>query len=117
MFVSDKVVSLFQIAKDTVDTLRQDLATVRAERDSLKQQLLVAQTNFDWLRVRMNQVEFENKALMERAYGIKVPVPEITRVLPQIPADPAYDAKSFSLDDMGDEMARKMGFPVYSDKQ
>ena len=112
MFVSDKVVGLFQIAKDTVDELRLELGTVKAERDLLKTQLTVSQTNFDWLRVKVNQLEFENKALLQKAHGIQVPVPEITRQSMN-----GQDLNRVaSMEDMGDTMARSFGLPAYDDK-
>lgn len=113
MFVSDKVVDLFQIAKETVDELRLELGTVKNERDLLRTQLIVAQTNFDWLRAKVNQLEFENKALLQRAHGIQVPVPEIMRQSVN-----GQDLNRVaSMEDMGDELARKFGMPTYSDKQ
>lgn len=113
MFVSDKAFELFQISKDTVDALRTDLATIRAELLLTKDQLSKSQITSDWLRMKVNQLEYQNAALLEKAYNVKLPVPEIARR--QVP-DPATDEKNFSFDDLGDEVARKFGMPVYTDK-
>ena len=113
MFVSDKVIGIFQIAKDTVDALREDLAVVRAERDLFKQELQKAQIQFDWIRVKVNGLEAENKALIQKAYNINLPVPEIIRA-PKL--DPTYDPHNFSFEDLGEDTARTLGMPVYDDR-
>lgn len=113
MFVSDKVIQIFEIAKDTVDDLRSEVRELGAENGLLKQQLSKSEILSDWLRVKVNQLELQNAALLEKAYNIKVPVPEIAR-RPSV--DPTFDPKNFSLDDMGDTMARQLGFPSYDEK-
>lgn len=86
MWLSSKFIDLFSISKETVSTLREDLAATRAERDTLKFQLQVAQNQFDWLRVQVNTLQAERAALIDRAYGIRVPAPEILRkASPDIP--------------------------------
>ena len=96
------------VAKEAILGFREDLAAVRAERDSLRNQLVAIQINADWLRVRFNELEKENKALLEKAYGIKLPVPEIQ---PSRNAQPALE--NFSFEDIGDDMARQLGLPTY----
>ena|SRR5437867_1134482 len=109
MWVPSKVVDWFYISKQTVETLREDLAATRAERDSLKLQLASSQNHFDWLRIRVNALEVERAQLFEKAYGLKVPVPEIVRQ-----TSPTQDALTqFSFDDMGDKMAKSLGLPTY----
>ena len=96
------------VAKQAFSELREDLAAVRAERDALKNQLATLQTNFDWLRLQWNQMQFENKALLERAYGVRVPTPELAR---------KADQSQFNLQDLfndvGDETAHTLGLPLY----
>lgn len=77
MWVPKEVADWFKISKDSVDALREELAAVKAERDGLKTQLTVTQNNFDWIRMQVNQLQAENKALMQKAYGVNVPVPEL----------------------------------------
>jgi len=115
MFVSDKVVGLFQIAKDTVDSLREELAALRAERNLLREQLTKAEILSDFFRAKVNQLELQNTALMEKAYGVKIPAPEIVRATP--PLDPSYDPRNFTFHDVGDEVAQRLGYPLYGDKQ
>ena len=111
MWVPSEVADWFKISKDSVDALREELATVKAERDALNSRLVSMQVSFDWLRMNWNQLQAENKALLERAYGVRVPVPELS----------SRTEKSFNLQDLfsdvGDEEASKMGYPVYGDNQ
>jgi len=97
------------IAKQALADLKEELASVRAERDALKAELTASKINADWLRVQFNQIQAENKALLERAYGIRVPVPELV----------SKTEKTFNLQDLfndiGDEEASRQGLPVYGD--
>ena len=77
MWVPKEVADWFKISKDSVDALREELASVKTERDALKAQLAVTQNNFDWIRMQVTQLQSENKALMQRACGISVPVPDL----------------------------------------
>lgn len=124
MWIPAKVLDWFESLKESSDTaisinialvndLRQELTAVKTERDILRNQLLVTQTNFDWLRMKVNQLEMERAALMSKAYDIQVPAPEIART-PIV--DPTLDPKNFSFEDLGDSLAKKFGYPAYDDK-
>lgn len=110
MWLSPKIFSILEVSKDSVDALREELASVRAERDALSTRITSLQTNFDWLRMQWNQMQAENKALLERAYGVRVPVPELIN----------RTDKTFTLQDMfsdiGDDEARQIGLPSYDNK-
>lgn len=82
MFVPKALLELFTISKETVEKLREDLTTTRTERDLLKSQLATVNANFSWLTLRVNALEVERAQLIDKAYGIKVPVPEIVRTSP-----------------------------------
>lgn len=110
MWVPKEVADWFKISKDSVDALREELAACRAERDSLKMQLSITQNNLEWIRKQINNLQYERVQLLEKAYGITVPVPEIARV-----NRTATDVNEFSFDDIGDEVAKRMGLPVYGD--
>lgn len=124
MFIPSRVIGWFEsfqksaeknaeVAKEAMQQLREELSAVRAERDLLKTELLSAKINSDWLRVKVNDLEFQNKGLIEKAYQIKLPVPEIVAT----PAvhNPFKSFDSFSpFEDMGDEMAAKLGLPTYN---
>ena len=119
MFVPERVIDWFtslrdaadvhaEVAKSAIANLREELSAVRAERDALKIQNVVTQNHFDWLRIRVNALETERAQLIEKAYGIKVPIPEIVRT----PVHP-IDFNSALFEDVGDETAKELGLPVY----
>ena len=92
------------LSRDAMAALREELAAVRAERDSLKLQQAVDRTHFDWLRTKVNGLEFEKAALIEKAYGVRLPVPELSR---PNHIDPRL--LNFSFDDVGEEVAKELG--------
>lgn len=113
MWVPKEVADWFKISKDSVDALREELAACRAERDSLKAQLSISQNNAEWIRKQINMLQFERTALLQKAYGITVPTPEILQTFaPQTKAD-ALSGDMSIFDDVGDEVAKKLGLPVY----
>lgn len=79
MWLSQHLTSLLELNVDQTRELRTENAVLKAENEILKRQLAVSQANFDWVRVRVNQLEFERAGLLERAYAIKLPAPEILR--------------------------------------
>lgn len=109
MWVPSAVLEWFQISKDTVDVLREELASIKTERDSLKDQVITSNIWSDFLRMQVNTLQFERAALMEAAHGIRVPTPELTRLHPPIP-----DLTVASFEDMGDETAKRLGLPIYN---
>lgn len=100
---------LFRISKDTVDGQREEIASLKIQRDSLQHQLLTTEANFKWLTIRVNMLEVERAQLLEKAYGIKTIVPEIIRQ-PSTPLN--FHSELF--DDVGDEAAKQLGLPVYN---
>lgn len=111
MWVPSKVLEWFQISKTAVDDLRAANAALRAEVNLLASQAIADRATADWLRVRVNALEMENKALMERAYNIKLPVPEVVRT-PNKPIEPEKEHSPF--DDIGEDLARALGFPSHT---
>jgi hypothetical protein len=108
MWVPEKFRSWFEVSKEAVESQREELAAVRADRDALKLQLAVSQNNFDWLRLRVNTLEVERAQLIQKAYGFSTPIPEVVRS-PVNPVD--LNADLFS--DMGEKSAKEHGFPTY----
>ena len=109
MFVPKIVVEWFGLNAELVRNLQSELAVARAERDSLRVQLSVAQNNFEWVRVRVNQLEAERNGLMERAYGIQLPTPAIVST-----SKIDLDQQNFSFEDLGNELAQKLGYPTHA---
>lgn len=112
MWIPSQVLSWFTTlnnaagsASEALAYLREDLAAVRAERDVLRTQLVVAQTHFDWLRTRVNVLEAERVVLLDKAAGIKLAAPEFLRTSNPNP----ITEQNFSFEDLGDEAAKKFG--------
>lgn len=113
MWISEKVVDWFHISKESVDSLREELSACRAERDALRLQAATDRITADWLRTRVNALEMERASLIERAYQIKLPaVPQLARIGSTPVASSEPDPDPFSFDDMGNELAKKFGFPI-----
>ena len=108
MWVPEKFRSWFEVSKEAVESQREELAAVRADRDALKLQLAVSQNNFDWLRLRVNTLEVERAQLIQKAYGFSTPIPEVTRT----PVNP-IELNSTLFEDVGSKMAKDLGFPDY----
>lgn len=110
MFVPKLVLEYFGVNAELVRNLQSDLAVARAERDVYKTENIGLKVGADWLRVKCNDLELQNKALLQKAYNISVPVPEIVRqatITNELP-------NNFSpFEDMGDAMAAKLGLPIY----
>lgn len=111
MWLSSKLVELVQVSKDNMDGMRTELAKITAERDAAKSELLTLRANFQWATAQINDLQFQCKALLEKAYNIRVPVPEIVRPIANVPK---FDSNLF--EDMGEVMAKEQGMPLYSDK-
>jgi len=111
MWIPKSIVDWITTVKlDESSKLREENASLRAERDTLKHQLSTSQFQLDWFRGQINTLQLERSALMDKAYGIKVPTPELVK-LPIKGLDTAQD--EFSFDDLGDEVAKRLGLPTY----
>ena len=114
MWIPSKIVDWITSVKlDEAPKLREENAALRAERDAVKNQLSALQFQFDWIRLQINTLQMERTALLEKAYGIKVPAPEIVRT-PVLSAENRLD--EFTFDDVGDDLAKRLGYPLYQDK-
>lgn len=114
MFISTRFLDLFKVTQSVVDTMREELATTKIERDLLKTELITARISSDWMRAQINTLQMERATLMEKIYGVRVPVPQLVRTSVLDPQLPKIEDTSF--DDMGDEMAKRFGLPLYGDK-
>jgi hypothetical protein len=123
MWISEKVVDWFTSMKnvaelnaavsvEAINGLREELAAVRADRDALKLQVAISSNHFDWLRLRVNTLEAERAQLIEKAYGIRIPAPELVRT--PVVGDGAESDKQFTFDDIGEDLARKLGLASYN---
>ena len=106
MWLSSKVFNLFEVAKESVAAMREETASLRIERDTLRDQLNKTQIMNDWFRVQVNTLQYEKTALMERAYNIKLPTPEIIRTPV---ASEESKLSDFGFDHVDDETAKRLG--------
>ena len=111
MWLSPKVFSILEVSKSSVDALREENAALKAENTSLRSELTALRINTDWLRMNYNQLQAENKALLEKAYNVRVPVPSL------ISKADAHFSRNDLFNDVGDEQAQSMGLPLYGDNQ
>ena len=101
MFVSKPFLELFAINWSTVDSLRTKVAELQGKNELLERELTAIRVNSDWMRMRVNQLEIERSALLEKAYpGLHIPTPEIARVSNKVRE--AFDLASM-FEDTGDE--------------
>jgi len=114
MWVPKSVADWFKISKDYVDNLVAENLVLRAQLDSLKHQVQTSSIQSDWLRMQINSLQLERTALMEKAYGIKIPTPELVRT-PVMGQEASVE--EFSFDDIGEKLAKQFGYPAYDTKQ
>jgi hypothetical protein len=99
----------FDISLSTITAQREELAAVKAERDCLQKELTSTQITCDWLRLQLNQLQAERRALLEKAYNITLPTPQLVRHSDL----PTPELKDFSFEDVGEAAARALGLPSY----
>lgn len=108
MWIPKSVIEWFNISQESLAALKTENEVLKAENKSLSSELLSTKVNLDWLRMQFNQLQLERTALVDKLYGLKVPTPElVTR--PKLPST----IEDFGYDDMGDEMAKRLGLPTY----
>lgn len=118
MWLPKAVLDVFAFSVGEVQAQRQDLAALRAERDALVRQVATLEISNDWMRAQINQLQLERVELLDKVYSIRVPAPQLIKehrvtTAPQGP--PAFDLRDFSFEDVGDDIAKKIGLPVYGD--
>lgn len=113
MFLSKQFLNLIQVTKENADSAREQIAKLTAERDAAKTELLTLRANFQWATTQINDLQYQNKALLERAYNIRVPVPEIVRPVSTMPNN--FNVSDL-FEDMGEEQAKAQGMPLYDPK-
>jgi hypothetical protein len=86
---------------------RERCAIAEGRADELAQQLTVAQNNFEWARVRLNQVEAERATLI--AHFLKIPIVPMVLAREFESSSALPDLGGVSFDDLGDDAARREG--------
>jgi len=101
MFIPKSLLSLFDISRETVESLRLEVGTLRTENAILNRELTSNKIMSDWLRFQVNQLSDERVKLMEKAYpGLHLAVPEISRAIPNKVKD-GFDLQAL-FEDQGD---------------
>lgn len=101
MWLSKTLFGLLSTNKDLIDQMRLDNSVLMARNALLERELISVKVNSDWMRMRVNQLEIERAALLEKAYpGLHIPVPEIARAQNRIKE--AFDLTSI-FEDQGDD--------------
>lgn len=96
--------------REEVGSLRAQLLSAQQLNLELQRQAAVDKANFDWLKAKVNQLEFERAALIRETSNISLPVPQIMQNPPQA----IEDAGAF--EDIGDELARQLHLDQFADK-
>ena len=100
-----------------LNELRDALAHERAERFSLQsinlnleRQLERTNASFDWLKAKVNQLEYERAALLQQVASVTLPVPELVqKPAPDLPDEGAFE-------DIGDDLAKVLHLDSFADR-
>lgn len=109
MWIPSKLVSWLEVSRVAYENLEVEVAVLKAERDQLKSDLVATRINSDWFRVKVNDLELTNKALLEKAYGIKLPIPTIVREDTSYNDPNPYKLPQAIFDHIDDETAKALG--------
>ena len=109
MWISDRVFDLFQVNKDSFKLLSESLVGAHAELAALRAELATTKANFAWATGRINTLEMEKTALMEKAYQIKIPAPQLV----EAPKRDPRAIEDFSFSDVGDAVAKTLGYDLH----
>ena len=103
-----------KLAEATLELLKEDLSQTKQELAAANAQLLNYahqasrdNANIDWLKASINRLEMERGAYLKKHENLDVDVPQFE----QSPAPP--DRSGF--EDIGDELARKLGMTLYDE--
>jgi hypothetical protein len=96
------------ISRVVYDNLQLHLVTAQAEARAFQETNKGLQVTLDWLRTRVTQMEKERAILIERMFGVKIPVPEIVTA-PDPFKDHPYNDMASMFNGMTDEEALKAG--------
>lgn len=100
------------ISRKEYDALRLDNVKLREESSVLNRTQAAFQATFDWMRVRVTQLELERNQLISKYMGVEMPTPVIHQTAS--PRDnPMGQLPTFQ--DVGDDEARKLGVNWHDD--
>ena len=114
----------FHTLSARIGDLEKRCAAAESAKVLLQEQLRVAQNNFEWARLRLNQIESERALLFDRVLNVQFPALELARGLGRADVPPAETVDPYAplpgildglgmsasiFEDLGDEQARAQG--------
>lgn len=106
MWLSPKIFSILEVAKDSSEALRTENAVLKAERDLLRLQISSSNLNIEWFRNQLNVLQVERTELINKVYGLKTPTPEYVRPVQRTDISKIGDVGFQHIDD---ETAKTLG--------
>lgn len=113
------------ISREHYESMFENLSKARGENAVLKARIAHLMATQDWLTAHVNRLEVERRILTESRLGMSFPVPSIEKVDEPSQPTPGVDAGSMhgtphdslplaqmlsaSLEDVGDDMAARLG--------
>lgn len=94
------------LSRKVYDDLRDALVKSQVEAAALTQVNAQLNAHIEWMRVRVMQLEFERQQLIKRYMNVDIPVPQFESEA--FPAHPDPN-ETFSFNDVGNELAAKLG--------
>ena len=99
-----------EATEEAVSLLREELANLRAQLatkneiiTSLRVQQATDRSNTDWLKARVNSLEFERAALLKKYQNVEIPVPTFSNRVQTPDVEPLG-----GFDDVGDKLAAQL---------
>lgn len=87
---------------------RERSARAEGQLDVVHEQLAIAQNNFEWARLRLNQIEAERAVLLEHAMKLPFTALALDRQTNRAPFGDT-NIPGISFEDIGDDAARREG--------
>ena len=98
------------LSRNAYNDLRDERVKSQIEVAALTQVNAQLNAHIEWMRVRLTQLEFERAQLLKRYMNIDIPTPSF-----EAPADHPDPNETFSFNDVGDEIAKKLGISFNPD--
>jgi hypothetical protein len=108
MWISSKILGWLEVSRTAYDDLKVENSTLKTELVLTKADLTATRINSDWLRLKVNDLELTNKALLEKAYDIRLPVPTIVRETSYNDPNP-YKLPQALFEHIDEETAKALG--------
>jgi hypothetical protein len=88
---------------------RERCARAEGALDLAQRQLEIAQNNFEWARLRLNQIETERSAILQALVKVPIVPLAIERAETTTSGNGLPNTVGFDFEDIGDDAARRLG--------